>query len=70
MHNLPKQREFRKQDYRLVAEPYAARLRALQEPGATTRLATCDEAAAATRRMPARRTLAAPRRQPIAKELP
>ena len=38
VHNLPKQREFRKQDYRLVAEPYAARLRALQEPGATTRL--------------------------------
>ncbi len=25
VHNLPKQREFRKQDYRLVAEPYAAR---------------------------------------------
>lgn len=38
VHNLPKQREFRKQDYRLVAEPYGARLRALQEPGATTRL--------------------------------
>lgn len=38
VHNLPKQREFRKQDYRLIAEPYAARLRALQELGATTRL--------------------------------
>ncbi|MEO9078718.1 MAG: Hsp70 family protein [Rhodanobacter sp.] len=38
VHNLPKQREFRKQDYRLVDEPYAKRLRALQEPGATTRL--------------------------------
>ncbi len=38
VHNLPKQREFRKQDYRLVAAPYGARLRALQEPGATTRL--------------------------------
>ena len=38
VYNLPKQREFRKQDYRFVAEPYAARLRALQEPGATTRL--------------------------------
>ena len=38
VHNLPKQREFRQQDYRLVDEPYGARLRALQEPGATTRL--------------------------------
>ncbi|MEO5829060.1 MAG: Hsp70 family protein [Rhodanobacter sp.] len=38
VHNLPKQREFRKQDYRLVDEPYATRLRALQELGATTRL--------------------------------
>jgi len=38
VHNLPKQREFRKQDYRLVDEPYGARLRALQELGATTRL--------------------------------
>jgi hypothetical chaperone protein len=38
VHNLPKQREFRQQDYRLVDEPYGARLRALQELGATTRL--------------------------------
>ena len=38
VHNLPKQREFRQQDYRLVDEPYGSRLRALQEPGATTRL--------------------------------
>lgn len=38
VHNLPKQREFRKQDYRFVDEPYQARLRALQQPGATTRL--------------------------------
>ncbi|HEY8682946.1 MAG TPA: Hsp70 family protein [Rhodanobacter sp.] len=38
VHNLPRQREFQQQDYRLVAEPYGARLRALQEPGATTRL--------------------------------
>ncbi len=38
VHNLPKQREFRKQNYRLVDEPYGARLRALQELGATTRL--------------------------------
>ena len=38
VHNLPKQREFRKQNYRLVAAPYGARLRALQELGATTRL--------------------------------
>ena len=38
VHNLPRQREFRKQDYRLVDEPYGTRLRALQEPGATTRL--------------------------------
>lgn len=38
VHNLPKQREFRQQNYRLVDEPYGARLRALQEPGATTRL--------------------------------
>jgi hypothetical chaperone protein len=38
VYNLPKQREFRKQDYRFLAEPYATRLRALQEPGATTRL--------------------------------
>jgi hypothetical chaperone protein len=38
VHNLPKQREFRKQDYRFVDEPYQSRLRALQEPGATTRL--------------------------------
>jgi hypothetical chaperone protein len=38
VHNLPKQREFRQQNYRLIDEPYGARLRALQEPGATTRL--------------------------------
>jgi len=38
VHNLPKQREFRKQNYRLIAAPYGARLRALQELGATTRL--------------------------------
>jgi len=38
VHNLPKQREFRQQDYRLVDEPFGSRLRALQEPGATTRL--------------------------------
>ncbi|KRE89212.1 heat-shock protein Hsp70 [Frateuria sp. Soil773] len=35
---LPKQREFRRQNYRLVEEPFGSRLRALQEPGATTRL--------------------------------
>ena len=38
VHNLPRQREFHQQDYRLVDEPYGSRLRALQEPGATTRL--------------------------------
>jgi len=38
VHNLPKQREFRKQDYRLVDEPWQSRLRNLQKPGATTRL--------------------------------
>ncbi|MEO7052146.1 MAG: Hsp70 family protein [Rhodanobacter sp.] len=38
VHNLPRQREFRQQDYRMLDEPYASRLRALQEPGATTRL--------------------------------
>ena len=38
VHNMPKQREFRKQDYRLLDQPYASRLRALQQPGATTRL--------------------------------
>lgn len=38
VHNLPKQREFRKQNYRLLAPPYGPRLRALQELGATTRL--------------------------------
>jgi hypothetical chaperone protein len=38
VYNLPKQREFRKQNYRLVAAPYGPRLRALQEMGATTRL--------------------------------
>ncbi|WEN15059.1 Hsp70 family protein [Rhodanobacter sp. AS-Z3] len=38
VHNLPKQREFRKQNYRLIDEPYGKRLRALQGLGATTRL--------------------------------
>ncbi|URL58243.1 Hsp70 family protein [Luteibacter flocculans] len=38
VHNLPKQREFRRQDYRFVDEPWQSRLRALQQPGATTRL--------------------------------
>ncbi len=38
VHNLPRQREFQQQDYRAVDEPYGARLRALQAPGATTRL--------------------------------
>ncbi len=38
VHNLPKQREFRRQDYRFIDEPWQSRLRALQEPGATTRL--------------------------------
>jgi hypothetical chaperone protein len=38
VHILPKQREFRRQDYRRVEEPYGSRLRALQRPGATTRL--------------------------------
>jgi hypothetical chaperone protein len=38
VHNLPKQREFRGNDYRLRDEPYASRLRALQQLGATTRL--------------------------------
>jgi hypothetical chaperone protein len=38
VHNLPKQREFQKQNYRLVDEPYATRLKSLQQLGATTRL--------------------------------
>ncbi len=38
VHNLPKQREFHQQDYRLIDEPWGSRLRALQQPGATTRL--------------------------------
>jgi hypothetical chaperone protein len=38
VHDLPRQREFRQHDYRLVDEPYGSRLRALQQPGATTRL--------------------------------
>ena len=38
VHNLPKQREFRRQDYRFVDEPWQSRLRALQQPSATTRL--------------------------------
>jgi hypothetical chaperone protein len=38
VHILPKQREFRRQNYRLVDEPFGSRLRALQQLGATTRL--------------------------------
>jgi hypothetical chaperone protein len=38
VHILPKQREFRRQNYRLVDEPFGSRLRALQRLGATTRL--------------------------------
>ena len=38
VHILPKQREFRRQNYRLVDEPFGTRLRALQQLGATTRL--------------------------------
>ena len=38
VHNLPKQREFHQQNYRLIDEPWGSRLRALQQPGATTRL--------------------------------
>ena len=38
VHDLPRQRDFQQQDYRLVDEPYGQRLQALQEPGATTRL--------------------------------
>jgi hypothetical chaperone protein len=38
VHNLPKQREFQKQNYRLIPAPYAGRLQALQQLGATTRL--------------------------------
>ena len=45
VYNLPKQREFRKQNYRLVAAPYGPRLRALQELGATTRLNQAAERA-------------------------
>ena len=43
VHNLPKQREFRQQDYRRIETPYGPRLRALQELGATTRLNRCAE---------------------------
>src|SRR6202000_1413288 len=43
VHNLPKQREFRKQNYRLIPEPFGSRLRALQELGATTRLNQLSE---------------------------
>lgn len=43
VQNLPKQREFRKQDYRFVDEPWQSRLRALQQPGATTRLNQTSE---------------------------
>lgn len=45
VHNLPKQREFRRQDYRRVAEPYRSRLQALQTLGATTRLNQAAECA-------------------------
>ena len=38
VHLLYKQREFRQQRYALVDAPYRARLQALQQPGATTRL--------------------------------
>jgi hypothetical chaperone protein len=38
VHDLPRQRDFQQQDYRFVDDPYGSRLRALQEPGATTRL--------------------------------
>jgi hypothetical chaperone protein len=38
VHNLPKQREFHKQDYRFVDEPFRSRLQALQGTGSTTRL--------------------------------
>ncbi|MHC1481402.1 Hsp70 family protein [Frateuria aurantia] len=38
VHHLPKQREFRQQDYRRIEPPFGPRLRALQELGATTRL--------------------------------
>jgi hypothetical chaperone protein len=38
VHDLPRQRDFQQQDYRLVDPPYGGRLRALQQPGATTRL--------------------------------
>lgn len=38
VHNLPRQRDFQQQDYRFVDDPYGSRLRALQQPGATTRL--------------------------------
>ncbi len=38
VQNLPKQRDFRRHDYKLAPEPYRSRLRALQRLGATTRL--------------------------------
>lgn len=38
VHDLPRQREFQQQNYRLVDDPYGTRLQALQAPGATTRL--------------------------------
>ncbi|WP_158882020.1 Hsp70 family protein [Rhodanobacter sp. L36] len=38
VHNLPKQREFRRQDFRFVDEPWQSRLCNLHIPGATTRL--------------------------------
>ena len=42
--NLPKQREFRRQHYPQVPQPYRSRLQALQKPGATTRLNQIAEA--------------------------
>ncbi|WP_266158100.1 Hsp70 family protein [Dyella silvatica] len=38
VHIMPKQREFRRQNYQRVSEPFGSRLRALQQLGATTRL--------------------------------
>jgi hypothetical chaperone protein len=41
---LPRQRDFRKKNYRMVREPFGARLRALQQLGATTQLNRLAEA--------------------------
>lgn len=48
VHNLPRQREFHQHDYRLIDEPWGSRLRALQQPGATTRLNQAAERAKIT----------------------